>query len=106
RQFKSDAATNGVNLSNKDLAYAFRNNISEAEFSQRIEKQGWIEQNRGLFIQFQKEAVRQGLPKPTEADLFKMLMGQGNKDFVELWNNAATTYSAKQGGIQMGRKAD
>lgn len=100
--YQDAAAANGVNLSPKEQASLFSNDVSVAEAATRMAHEHTLKTNKAMFDAFNLELKAKGQPQLTKQGIFDFLGGQGNAEAVNIWNKAATDYAATQAGIKIG----
>lgn len=96
----------GIDLGNKKMAYLFNNDVSPSEFGTRASALNSLQNNDALYKQFGKALVESGVVDkvPSQDELFKFVLGQGNQDWYDEWNLARTRYAATQAGLQITKK--
>jgi hypothetical protein len=103
KQYETYASRAGYDLSSKQMGYLFRNDVTPEESSDRFVGLGRIDRNKDLYKAFGRELVQGGLAKPkdvdTKAEMFKFVMGEGNKKWYDLWQDTVTRNAAVQAGL-------
>ena len=108
--YNSYASQAGINLGAKRLAFLFRNDVTPDEFNDRAEAQARLSKNKEFYSAFKRELVQGGVAKPSEVntnkELFKFIMGEGNKSWADLWQDSITRYAANQAGIAISKNKE
>jgi hypothetical protein len=104
-QYQDAAAAAGVNLSPKEQAALFANDVSVREAQLRMQHEHTLRTNKPMFDAFNRELKANGHAPLDKQGIFNFLSGQGNAAAVNLWENAAADYSATQSGIKIGGPA-
>lgn len=108
-QYQSYASQAGVNLSEQQIGWLIRNDVLPSEYADRAPALGQLQRNPQLYQAFAKELVRNGVAKPgevTKGELAKFIMGQGNRQWMELWNDTVTRNSAINAGVTFSKNSD
>ena len=106
--YESYASQYGVNMSDKRMAWLFRNDVTSSEFADRATSYQRLDRNKELYAAFRKELIDSGV-KPgevTRKGMFKFIMGEGNKAWYDLWQDAVTRNAAVQAGITFKKGKD
>ena len=107
KQYGAYASQFGINMGQKRMAYLFRNDVTPEEFADRGEAFSRLNRNKDLYGAFKRELVQAGVAKPgdvnTNKELFKFVMGEGNKAWYDLWQDAVTRNAAVTAGITFGK---
>ena len=106
-QYTSLASQAGINMGQKRMAFLFRNDVTPEEFGDRAVAFQRLNRNKDLYGAFKRELVQAGVAKPgdvnTNKELFKFVMGEGNKAWYDLWQDAVTRNAAVTAGITFGK---
>lgn len=105
-QFESVASRAGINLGPKMMDWLFLNNVSPSEFSDRAAAITQLKRNKDLYRAFRQELLQAG-QKPgqvTRKNLLKFVLGRGNPQWYDLWNDAVVRNAAQQSGLAVGRR--
>lgn len=105
KSYEAYATKNGVMMDPKRLTWLFQNNVSPTEFAQRSQAVQTLRDNQQYFNAFNQQLKQQGMQPLTEADKFKMIMGEGNAEWYDTWNNASSRYAGEQAGLKFGPSA-
>lgn len=108
-QYQSYASQAGVNLSEQQIGWMIRNDVLPSEYADRAPALGQLQRNPQLYQAFAKELVRNGVARPgeiTKKELAKFIMGQGNRQWTELWNDTVTRNSAINAGVTFSKNSD
>lgn len=106
RQYEAIASKAGLNIGPKMMDWLFMNNVSTSEFGDRATAVTRLNRNKDLYAAFRQELAQAGV-KPGELNrkgLLKFILGEGNKQWYDLWNDAATRNAATQAGLAVGKK--
>lgn len=110
KMYSAYASSAGINMSGKRMAYLFRNDVTPQEFADRATAMHRLSTNKDLYSAFKRELVQGGVAKPGEVnsnkELFKFLMGEGNKAYADLWQDTITKYQANQAGITIAKNKE
>lgn len=99
QSYISTAAQYGVNASPKTIAWMFRNEVSPQEFASRAQAINSLQNNQQYFRAFNETLKAQGMDPLSRGDQLRFVLGEGNKEWYNQWQNASTRYSAQQAGI-------
>jgi hypothetical protein len=109
-QYEQYASRYGVNLSEGKIAWLFKNDVDPSEFADRAPAVTRLRENKDLYTAFKKELVDSGLAKPKDVEgnkeMFRFVMGAGNQAWYDLWQDAATRYTANEAGITFAKNRD
>lgn len=103
--YQNVADTAGINLGDNKQAWLFKNDVSAAEFQTRASAIARIRTNSDMFKAFGQQLAAEGLaPKGglSKGDLFKFVLGEGNKEWYSSWNDTLSRYYGQQSGIAFG----
>lgn len=110
KAYATYASQAGINVNKKRLAYLFRNDVTPDEFADKALAYKRINTNKEMYQAFKRELVQAGVAKPSEVntnkELFKFVMGEGNKQWADLWQDTVTRNAANQAGIAIARNKD
>lgn len=104
-QYNSTASQLGINFQKGGRLsdWLFENNVDPQEFADRGQAVVRLRDNPALYDQFSKALQEQGISKkpPTKAELLKFVLGEGNKEWEQLWNLSAARYQATEAGLKI-----
>lgn len=101
--YQSIGSTAGIDVGDKKLAWLFNHNVSPQEFQDRGTAFKRLQDNPHLLTALNQQRAIDGQAPLTQGDLFKGIMGEGNRDFYESWQAATTRYEAQQAGLHIAR---
>lgn len=105
KSYQNVAAQSGLNIGPGRMAYLFRNDVSPTEFQTRASAIAKIRDNADMFKSFSQQLAAEGLaPKGglSKQDLFKFVLGEGNSQWYQSYNNTLSRYYGQQSGITFG----
>lgn len=100
--YQDIGSATGIDVGDKKLAYLFNHNQSPAEFQDRATSISRLRDNPDLLAALNQQRGVDGLPQLSEHELFKGIMGEGNKEFYQGWQSAVTRYQSEQAGLKIG----
>jgi len=109
QQYQAFAQTAGIDMSGGRMAWLFSNDVTSAEFQDRATAYTRLERDKGLYAAFGRELVQAGVATPKDVndpkEMFRFVMGDGNKAWYDLWQDAITRNAAVQAGISFAKHA-
>lgn len=106
RQYESIASKAHINLTPRMTDWMFRNNVSPSEFADRATAYTRLRRNPDLYRAFRAELIQAG-EKPaqiTRKRMLRFVLGEGNRQWYDLWQDAVTRNAAISAGISVGRR--
>jgi hypothetical protein len=107
-RYEDIAATSGLNINDRKIATLFKRDVSAAEFADRAPAIARLNRDKALYAGFQKELVQGGIAKAGEVskeELFKFILGEGNKEWYDLWQDTVTRNAAREAGIRIAKNS-
>lgn len=106
KQYENIASKAGINLNGGQLDWMFMNNVSPSEFADRAVAYSRLNRNQALYNSFRAELIQRGVkPKDiTKKGLLRFILGEGNKQWYDVWQDAVTRNAATQAGLAVGKK--
>jgi hypothetical protein len=102
-QYEGYAQRYGINMGPQRMAWLFGHDVDPDEFADKAQALNQLNRNKGMYDAFKRELVQAGIAKPSDVDgkkeLFKFVMGEGNKEWYDLMQDASTRYQAQQAGL-------
>src|SRR5260221_26329 len=103
--YKNVATQAGLNVGDNKLAWLFKNDVSPTEFQARATAIQRVRDNADMFKAFSQQLKDEGLAPPgglSKQDLFKFVLGEGNKAWYQSWNDNLSRYYGEQSGLVFG----
>lgn len=105
KAYQTYAAQYGINLNGGKEAYLFRNDVSPQVAAQRFQTEATLRDNKDFFAAYNQELKAEGKAPLDHDGLFKLVQGEGNKEYTQLLERAQTRYAGEQAGIHFGNAA-
>lgn len=103
KQYEVMGTRYGVNMSDARIGWLFKNDVDPEEFADRAPAYSRLRENKPLYDAFRRELVQGGVAKPKDVEsnkeMFRFIMGAGNQEWYDLWQDSATRYAANQAGL-------
>lgn len=105
KAYQTSAASYGVNLTPALQSVLFQRGISSTTASQRFQAESQLRTNQPLFDAFNRQRKSEGKPILSRGDMMSFILGEGNQNWYDDWNNANSRYAGNMAGVTFDNKA-
>ena len=101
-QYEAAAHHYGINLTKDMVGWLVKHDVTGGEFADRAEALSRLNRDKFLYASFRRELIQAGEdPKKVNSreEMLKYVMGDGNRKWYDLWQDAVTRNTARMAGL-------